>query len=259
MGPLRVSFVPVSGLNVPPPLPRVIERALARLAVVCSAPPFNVTPPLALPRLPSDEIDTVPALIVVPPPKLFCPVNMRVPVPCLIRPPLPWIVPAKFDRLAVPNVSELAPRLIDAPPMPKRFWIVWLPLLPEMSKLVPAVKNSRPADCAMLPLPTRARWPPNPRPVQPPYVLAPPRATVPVPSIPRLEFAPAIVPFKVRVAPPSALMMGVPLPSVIERSLEKLVVVSNVPLFSVRPPLALPRLASEAIKRTPALTVVPPP
>ena len=54
---------------VPPEVPRAIARVPARLKVApnCSVPPFNVTPPEALPRLLSAATDKTPPVIDVPP------------------------------------------------------------------------------------------------------------------------------------------------------------------------------------------------
>ena len=53
--------------KLPPPGPSVMARAVATLAVGSSSPPLSVRPPDGAPRLPSDEIASVPWLTVVPP------------------------------------------------------------------------------------------------------------------------------------------------------------------------------------------------
>ena len=64
--PFKAKVVPELTLNVPPTA-SVVVRLLVTSAVVCSVPPAKAMPPLALPRLPSLAIDSVPALMVVPP------------------------------------------------------------------------------------------------------------------------------------------------------------------------------------------------
>ena len=50
--------------TVPPPALSVTARAVVTFAVACNVPPFKVSPPAAPPRLASDEIASVPDVIV---------------------------------------------------------------------------------------------------------------------------------------------------------------------------------------------------
>jgi hypothetical protein len=60
----------------------------------------------------------------------------------------------------VPTVSELAPSWIVDPATPLRSLIVWLPELPEMSKLAPLPARLTPLELAMLPRLERLSVPP---------------------------------------------------------------------------------------------------
>src|SRR5205823_4433956 len=109
-----------SGCVAPPGEPRLILRVGTMvLAVVISvAPLLIVSGPLALPRLVSAAMLTVPSLMVVPPvePYELAPESSRVPVPFLISPPAepPPIAPVKLKVLddSVSTVIELWRRLI---------------------------------------------------------------------------------------------------------------------------------------------------
>src|ERR1017187_3839247 len=67
IAPVKYSGMPI--LSTPPPVLSVIARAVvtALLPVVCNVPPAMVIPPLVLPRLLSELIDTVPPLLMTVP------------------------------------------------------------------------------------------------------------------------------------------------------------------------------------------------
>ena len=71
-------------------------------AVFKRTPPSNASAPDALPRFASDTIDSVPARSVVPPVYVLAPLKTRVPVPALVRAPLPETWPAMV--MALPPV-----------------------------------------------------------------------------------------------------------------------------------------------------------
>lgn len=68
----------------------------------------SVTAPVAA-GLPPAPIASVPALIRVPPVKVLVPVSVSVPVPSLIRPPVPAMEPLKTPLVGPPTVIEFAP------------------------------------------------------------------------------------------------------------------------------------------------------
>ena len=90
---------------------------------------------------------------------MLAPVSVSVPPPCLTNPPVPPITPAKTVEFDVPAVRLLAPSATMLPATPPRSWIVWPPVLPAMSNVVPAAARSTPLDEAMLPPPESASVP----------------------------------------------------------------------------------------------------
>ena len=111
--------------------------------------------------MPEPTSARVPLEIVVAPLKPLMLSRVSVPLPCLVSPPLPQILPLKVVEFAVPTVSVLAPSMMNVPATPLRSWIVWPPLLAEMSKVTPVAASATPLDVAILPLPDSARVPPE--------------------------------------------------------------------------------------------------
>ena len=109
--------------SVPAPV-RLIERFALRvtLAVACSVPPLSVmfvaALPGAVPKLASLEIERAPSEIVVPPSKVFVPLSVNVPDPCLTRLPVPPTTPANAVFVASPVVSVLFPNATLPPVVP---------------------------------------------------------------------------------------------------------------------------------------------
>ena len=66
IAPFRVSVAPASALNVAPPA-SVTVRPPVTFAVACSVLLSRTSPPVAAPRLPSDEMTSLLSRTVVPP------------------------------------------------------------------------------------------------------------------------------------------------------------------------------------------------
>ena len=181
--------VPVARFNVPPEPARVRARAEVIAALANRVPPWRVTPPAALPRRLSLAMETVPALRVRPPRKVFTPPRVSVPVPVLVSEPAPLITPFQVElRVPAAKVPPEAPKTIDR-----------AEVKPVVVERMPPLRVSGPAA-----LPSRAsletaRVPPWT--VMPPVrVLLAPRVSVPVPSFTRLPF-PAITELSVVLVP----------------------------------------------------------
>ncbi len=110
------------------------------------------TPPASDPVVPPDPICSVPAEIVVPPVWPTAPVRVNVPVPTLVRLPVPEMGPANVvDVLSDPTVRAAAPRVTAPPVVPppvsepmdaaKLFRST---VAPAMSAMVTAVPPGRP-------------------------------------------------------------------------------------------------------------------
>ena len=127
--------------------------------------PATLTAPVDA-RLPPAPRANVPALIVVPPPKVFAPVSVSVPAPCLINAPAPLITPPNVWFVELPRVSEFAPNVTVLPDAPAREPMVCGPLAPEISKPAPM-----PAVFTAL---VDARLPPAPKASVPALIVAPP-------------------------------------------------------------------------------------
>src|SRR5438132_2940906 len=143
MLPASVPLLPLVS-KVPPPALSVTARLVVKPERNCKAPPPKARPPALLPRLPSLETASVPALTIVPPVYVFAPVSVSVPVPTFTRearlpPELPpsWIVPLTVvERLLPPTVSWLEPsEYVPAPAIEPA--VIWLfpagPEVPEKS------------------------------------------------------------------------------------------------------------------------------
>ena len=91
--PPLVRDVPSAISIVPEPLK---SRPAPRLmpAVVASVPPPKTMSFAALPRLPSLEMESPPAVRVMPPVKLLAPARVTVPDPALLKEPVPLSAPA---------------------------------------------------------------------------------------------------------------------------------------------------------------------
>ena len=98
----------------PPALPRVMPRLVAKAkpAVACKAPPFKVIEAAVIvagvaPKLLSALIETIPPFtVVVPDQPVLAPPKVKVPLPCLIRLPVPVMRPVKLVLvLSAPTVK----------------------------------------------------------------------------------------------------------------------------------------------------------
>ena len=82
IAPLSVKELPFVAATVPPlEVVRLKGLATVIVAVVSKVPPDRVTVPVGLFKLVGLEIDKTPALIVVPPVKVFVPDRVDVPAP----------------------------------------------------------------------------------------------------------------------------------------------------------------------------------
>jgi hypothetical protein len=105
MPPASVALLPFVS-NVPPPLFSVTARLVVKPDRNCKVPPAKARPPELLPRLPSLDTASVPALIVVPPRYVLLADSVSVPAPIFVSPPVPEIVPeSPSELLCVSTVS----------------------------------------------------------------------------------------------------------------------------------------------------------
>ena len=88
MTPASVATLPLVS-NVPPPALSVTARFELKPARYCSVPPLKLSPPAAAPRLPSDEIASVPPLIAQGVTAAVVPVKVQVLVPVFWKMPKP--------------------------------------------------------------------------------------------------------------------------------------------------------------------------
>src|SRR3954471_16473120 len=102
--------------NVPPPALRVMARVLARLKLVpnCSVPPLKVSAPVLAPRLPSDEIDRVPWLMLQGVTCVVVPVSVQVEVPVFTKLAKPWYC-AAAPILETSKLALVAPPSRNVP------------------------------------------------------------------------------------------------------------------------------------------------
>ena len=77
------------------------------------------------------------------------PFQVKVPLPCLISPPLPVVVPLNVVEFPVPKVSVLPPSATVEPATPERSLIVVPEVVKEMSKMPPEAASVSPLDCAI--------------------------------------------------------------------------------------------------------------
>ena len=124
------------------PVPEIVPAIVTVPVWSISRALLSTMLPLRLPVAPPEPSCTAPALIVVAAEKLLEPVRVRVPLPCLTRPPLPLIDPAKLVEVAPVSVITALPRLTD--PEPDSALMVWLK--------VPRLRDP-PASTVMAPLP----------------------------------------------------------------------------------------------------------
>ncbi|PCE23250.1 hypothetical protein BWP39_26590 [Paraburkholderia acidicola] len=89
--------------------------------------------------------------MVVPPVKTLLPVNVSVPVPCLVKLPVPAIDPLNTPSLALPTTSLSAPRLTS--PEPINVPTVCVPLPAERSSVVPDARSTVPVLVRLAPAP----------------------------------------------------------------------------------------------------------
>jgi hypothetical protein len=88
------------------------ELGKVRVFVARSVPPLKVIGAVAAPRPLLAAIETVPELRVVVPAYPFIPESLRVPLPDMIKPPVPFTAPLTV-KLSVPmNVGEKPPLTI---------------------------------------------------------------------------------------------------------------------------------------------------
>ena len=191
------------------------------------------------------------------------PLRLSVPVPVLVRPPLPLITPAYAPGAVLPfNVSVLPPRATLPPlvPAPDKALIVWsaprlrialamlaitTPLLVAIALLVAVVRLSVPALTVVAPL---YKWVVDNTRVPLPLLVIP---KVPLPSSitpPRFSVRDALATSKVLLAPSVIAPLNV-------ASLPALLLISLPPL-SVRP--GVPATVSPLMSSTPLAAAVTP-
>ena len=106
-------------LMLPPAAPTTTARLAAsvRSAMACRPPPSSVSGAAAAPSRLLLSIASTPALTTVPPAKLLAPPSsVQVPAPCLTRPPLPLIWPAKWLVAPLPPVRSVKALSATSPP-----------------------------------------------------------------------------------------------------------------------------------------------
>ena len=99
------------------------------LSANCTVPPLMDSAPVgnALVVVLVGSISSRPAMTVVPPVKVFGPLNVRVPLPLLTSdPPWPLMLPANIVVRGEETVSCPVPRVMDDPELPLKAPIVWL-------------------------------------------------------------------------------------------------------------------------------------
>ena len=124
-------------------------------------PPKSKLPPLTTNALVSANRSAapkarVPALTVVVPMKVLAPDSVSVPLPCLVKPPVPPMAPANVVLFASPAVSVLLPKVTVVPVTPDKEPMVSLAprvkFAPVVSKITaPVLRIALPPDKASVP------------------------------------------------------------------------------------------------------------